>query len=151
MNIINLASILGDTALAVLTAHPVILGQLNSILPEEHRCDAKHTGDDILNWLGDLPIYYKELIVQLDILSVTETQTAIHDITCYRQSEDFRNQEADAGPNRLAALIAITTICVASMFVLFFVLNVTGNGDILSGAVYDFLVGIVKWVKKPWA
>ena len=142
MNILNLASIIGDVPLSVLTLHTRALEKLNSLLPEEHHFQPEHDGEAIVTWFKYLPPEYQKIVEQTTILSTIETSIAIADITNHRQSEAYKHRQQDQVSNTMAAMFMISMLVIAGGFVLFFVFKVVGGGDKVTGIIYNFLVGL---------
>lgn len=149
MNILNIATILNDdttlndTSLAICIIDRIDMG----VREVRGFFTGDMTGVDLERLVCSLDENSRNLLLDLTLLSILETQVMIHDVTTHRKTLQFKNKQQDTWPNRFVLSVALFTICFSVYVVMRYIFVTNTHGIKTEGVIYEWLVKIFGWIK----
>lgn len=146
MNIENIAMILGDISIGSVKFGPHALSRFNQDLPESLHLSETLRGTEIERIIADLPEDILEKVTKKRLLNTSETSSFMADITKIRNDQTYINRISDCGVATFVAIIAVATLFIGFLSVMYYVFVAEGDDQPLSGIMFDTFIAIKNYV-----
>lgn len=146
MNIENIAMLLGDIQIGGIKFGPHAISRFNQEIPENLHLSEALTGQKIMLIMEDLPSELREKVTKKRLLNTTETAAFMADITMIRKDQNYINRISDCGVATFVAAIAITTLFVGFLSVMYYVFLIKGDEQPLSGIMFETFMAIRDYI-----